>query len=847
MSGTAERAWKKPAGGLLVAVSLLTAAASGAGPSGLSFYDSFADYGDAPDGTSALYPVPFQAVVGNFPTLRNTTNSRYGLQGGHCLTTSQEWLGLVVSRELDADDTSDPDLIENLVDDDFDDSLVNGPCAVGSPPAPFPSPMSVTLGIRVNVAAGAPNVTRYINILIDHNHNGVWANVTPGAPEWVVVDMPVSVAPGTSAVITTPAFALPLSPIGAWTRIVLTRTPVAGTFTDDGTGWDGSGRFNFGEVEDFLMANALAYAQDAAYAAQSASDFAFDAQYAYDWATDFDIDVDLDYDYAFDIDLELEAVDMDAYSFDIDVDYDLAFDYAQASQTAHDTAQQYAYDVDSDCAAVATLSASMAAVCVSCPCATACAHAGAVAAALAAACASASANAHSQANASASSHSFAVAQASAIAVALAQAEAHASAFAAAFAIAEAEAAAIALAVAEASSAAAAAAVAYADADAAAAAAATASAAAYAAACGGDAVAAATASAQANAWAAAAADATAIAHAEADAAASALAVAAAAARAIAFAYADASAAASASATTVAVAHAHANASAHAYASATANATAAAHAKATSSALVAALTAAYAAASASCSGDCCPVITGSGKGNHKYKGTTATTSVRAVAFASSWTMVHMQVLPSSTEPIQGFQWLSVEDSPGAFPGVGDWAIWDLPTVQGGMANDFNAMMSQQFAPAQRQPLMTDCGTSVQLFGRQVFRNTIQIPPQTLPPGDYYVGTRLFSNEPQNSFVPVSHRDENAPSQPSYFQGEQFGYPTAVPIANVIGCDENVAIEAMAHAGNSPGSPVISEKELEQLMQLADQLEKRGVAGTRVKITGGSSPRAAIGNVP
>ena len=61
-----------------------------------------ADFGDAPDGQNAGYPPPFAGVIGNFPTLFATTNSRYGLPGAHTLVTGDEWLGPVVSAEIGA-------------------------------------------------------------------------------------------------------------------------------------------------------------------------------------------------------------------------------------------------------------------------------------------------------------------------------------------------------------------------------------------------------------------------------------------------------------------------------------------------------------------------------------------------------------------------------------------------------------------------------------------------------------------------------------------------------------------------------------------------------------------------
>jgi hypothetical protein len=50
------------------------------------------DYGDAPDGSLAGYEVPNDQVVGRFPTLYRTTNSRVGATGAHALITDQETL-----------------------------------------------------------------------------------------------------------------------------------------------------------------------------------------------------------------------------------------------------------------------------------------------------------------------------------------------------------------------------------------------------------------------------------------------------------------------------------------------------------------------------------------------------------------------------------------------------------------------------------------------------------------------------------------------------------------------------------------------------------------------------------
>ena len=85
------------------------------------------DYGDAPDGTNALYGAPFTGVIGKFPTELGTLNSRYGLPGGRT-SASQEWFGASVSLEAGPHDGADPDSVENLVDDDFDNGLGGSAC-----------------------------------------------------------------------------------------------------------------------------------------------------------------------------------------------------------------------------------------------------------------------------------------------------------------------------------------------------------------------------------------------------------------------------------------------------------------------------------------------------------------------------------------------------------------------------------------------------------------------------------------------------------------------------------------------------------------------------------------------
>ncbi len=197
-----------------------------------------ADYGDAPDGTDA-----YRGVPGRFPTLYATSNSLRGRPGCHAVTIGQETLGRAVSAEIDATDPNDPDGIPNLVDSDSDERalvILDG--------------RDSRLAFTVSVKQSAPDVKRYLNVLIDFDQSGKWSTGSNG-DEWPVVNLTVNVAPGDSETVITPSFAwgtrsVRFSPV--WMRALLSRQSVSeGTFKRAG-GWDGSGKFDYGEVEDYF-------------------------------------------------------------------------------------------------------------------------------------------------------------------------------------------------------------------------------------------------------------------------------------------------------------------------------------------------------------------------------------------------------------------------------------------------------------------------------------------------------------------------------------------------------------------------------------------------------------------
>lgn len=476
---------------------------------GLAFAaPSNGDYGDAPDALPSGYAPPFAAVKGRFPTSSPTTNSRYGLPGAHTLNAKDTFFGRIAGAELGPADCADPDKTPNFIDDDFDDAVGGNLC-----PQTGGGGM-VTLTVNVTMSGTSAGGVRYINLLVDADHGGTW-NDSSGV-EWVVRDFPVVPIPGTTSAVTVGPFFLPDSQAPMWSRLAITDQQVSAVVPVNATGWDGSGQFAIGEIEDYLLTNysahlvAIETAQDQAHDFASAVDNAADHAGAAAAAAAADC-----------------ASAADAAS-DFDVAASTALAAVAAAQINVQVAQDYAAQAKLACAGVAAGVEVWVAACASCQCASACAAAYAAADAAAVACGAAVATAEANAGAAAFALAAAVAAADAVGIAAADAESSADACASAFAVAQASASALASAASQAQADANATALALANAQAAA--------------CGGkiDSVLSAVASAHASAFA----NATAMAHAFADA------------EAAAGAAAQAAATASASASALAAAHASA---------------------------------------------------------------------------------------------------------------------------------------------------------------------------------------------------------------------------------------------------------------------------------------------------
>lgn len=213
-----------------------------------------ADFGDAPDGAPAGYRGT--RVIGRFPTRLDTRSSPN--PGAHVLRPGADRLGDIVTAEAGADDRADPDGVPNLVNrDGGDDGVLSLTLALDRAPA------QATLDVMVSLASGAPSGPRYLNVLIDMNLDGRWSVGEDATPEWAVRNLVVNLASGTSRSVRTLPFALGGAsrlPDGAWMRVALTRERIVGD------AWDGGGRWQAGEIEDYQLAlpRAAAGASDVA-------------------------------------------------------------------------------------------------------------------------------------------------------------------------------------------------------------------------------------------------------------------------------------------------------------------------------------------------------------------------------------------------------------------------------------------------------------------------------------------------------------------------------------------------------------------------------------------------------
>ena len=379
------------------------------------------DYGDAPDNQPCGYAEdPGQDVIGRFPTLFNTENSRIpGNPGAHALLVGDEALGdlFLTSRERDANDPNDPDLTPNLVDDDIDDGLSL---------ELLPSGL-LRFKVLVKVSRTAPHGVRYINALYDVNRDGQWRESAQGE-EWIIKNLQIALDPGEETEIEIP---IPLNQNWIitlaeprWLRLALTRDePISETRYMMVGGWDGSGQFRAGEIEDYKIG--VGRVSDVAWAARSAYRRAWASARAQAMA------------------LSWSLAGAQAQVTAIASAYAEALAAAQAADAAWAEAHAEAWAVASSYAAAEVQAYAYERAFLALPCVTIRAYAGASVEAALEAIAVAAAYARSSAEAAAEASARALAWAQSAATALAHARATAVAFSAAVAEADARASALA--------------------------------------------------------------------------------------------------------------------------------------------------------------------------------------------------------------------------------------------------------------------------------------------------------------------------------------------------------------------------------------------------------------------
>jgi hypothetical protein len=222
------------------------------------------DFGDAPEGGIA-YPSPL-GVIGSFPTCITVGPSNW-IQHG------LSWAYFGPSSDFEADGNAGtcpgcfPPYDQDECFQDGDAGLIMptaytiqsgaiAPCVSTVPPTPL-GPVCTQAVWGVNVDIDITNnmpVDGFVNVLMDWDQDGKWGGssscATGAAPEHVLPDFPVPMGySGPLSALGPPPFMIGPNSGHVWSRFSVTEQPV----TVVGTDWDGSGIFEDGETEDYLI------------------------------------------------------------------------------------------------------------------------------------------------------------------------------------------------------------------------------------------------------------------------------------------------------------------------------------------------------------------------------------------------------------------------------------------------------------------------------------------------------------------------------------------------------------------------------------------------------------------
>jgi len=225
------------------------------------------DLGDAPEGENAI-AYPSLSVLGSFPTCITIGPSGY-IQ--HGFGDNLAWFGQTFDLENDGNAGFCPACFPPYDQDEcFNDGdaglMFPEPFTIDSGWNVIPCPMSLgtSLGIICQTAVWGVDidiivnnnmpVIGYVNVLFDWNQDGFWQydpnTQCPGVmtPEHVLVDYQIPVGfSGQLSALLPPGFIIGPNFGYVWSRFSITEQPVV---TND---WDGSGVFEDGETEDYLI------------------------------------------------------------------------------------------------------------------------------------------------------------------------------------------------------------------------------------------------------------------------------------------------------------------------------------------------------------------------------------------------------------------------------------------------------------------------------------------------------------------------------------------------------------------------------------------------------------------
>lgn len=251
---------------LIFTASLVAAATANAAPAHhpLMLQGPTGEWGDAPEGPT-VNAYPFLGFVpASFPTCMTVGPATWIYHA-----SPLAWFGPAMDPEIEGN----AGLCPAFPPYDFDECFLDGDAGLITP-GPFtiaggplaevtcPGSPGTALGPACTVAAWGPNVDilvtnpsqlqAFVNVLIDWDQSASWGGVSPcstgPAPEWVLVNFPVPPGfVGSLSLLAPPPFLIGPNNRFVWARFTISLEPIL--LTD----WDGSGQFQAGETEDYLL------------------------------------------------------------------------------------------------------------------------------------------------------------------------------------------------------------------------------------------------------------------------------------------------------------------------------------------------------------------------------------------------------------------------------------------------------------------------------------------------------------------------------------------------------------------------------------------------------------------